>query len=311
VRTTVAAGMILSVPDQPSPLDRNRRVMSSRWTAAVVIAFSSLSFAGEGRAQRGGDGWRVAPVVGPPNGALVVVGGGDVGPDVVKRFIQLAGGVDAPIVIIPTAGGDSSGSYGQTCSCADLLRKSGAVNVRILHTYDRAVADADSFAAVIRRARGVWFPGGRQSRLADSYLGTQTERELHALLERGGVVGGTSAGASIQASYLVRGALSNDIVMSPGHERGFGFLRDVAIDQHVLTRHRLDDLPVVLAAHPELLGIGIDEGTALVVRGDRAEVIGRSRVFVYGGRDATDSGETYLSLPAGSRYDLAARRVVK
>lgn len=249
--------------------------------------------------------------VGPAHGALLVVGGGSIGPEIVGRFIDLAGGPDSPIVVIPTAGGEPDSAYTQSCRCADLLRRAGARHVAVLHTYDRKVADSDSFVAVLRTARGVWFPGGRQWRLADAYLGTRTERELHALLERGGVIGGTSAGASIQASYLVRGAVEgNTIVMAPGHENGFDFLHKVAVDQHVVVRHRLGDLPVVLQAHPDLLGIGIDEGTAILVRADTFQVLGRSRVFVYGGSDTPDADEPYVSLRAGDRYDLGHRHVL-
>jgi cyanophycinase len=247
--------------------------------------------------------------VSPERGSLVVVGGGRVGPEIVAEFLSLAGGKEAPIVVIPTAGGDTA--YTDACTCARLLRDAGATDVTVLHTYDPKVADSESFVAPIRRASAVWFPGGRQWRLADAYLGTRTERELHALLARGGVIGGSSAGASIQASYLVRGAPEgNTIMMSPGHEKGFGFLRDVAVDQHVLARNRLNDLPVVLAKHPQLLGIGIDEGTAIVVQQDTFAVVGVSTVFVYGGRDATDSGRVYRALTAGDRYDLRARRAL-
>jgi cyanophycinase len=176
----------------------------------------------------------------------------------------------------------------------------------------RAVAETDSFVAPIRRAKAVWFPGGRQWRLADSYLGTRTERELHALLARGGVIGGTSAGATILGSYLVRGApAGNSIMMSPGHEQGFAFLKNVGIDQHVLARGRLADLPTVLARYPDLLGIGIDEGTALVVQRDTAAVIGVSKVFVYGGKDAPDSAQVYRTLHPGDRYDLGRRTVIR
>ena len=250
--------------------------------------------------------------VGPERGSLVVVGGGSLGPEIIERFIELAGGKDAPIVVIPTAGGEADSTYGAACRCADQFRKAGATRVTVLHTYDHATADREEFAKTIRDARAVWFPGGRQWRLADSYLGTRTERELHALLERGGVIGGTSAGASIQASFLVRGAVEgNTIVMADDHAHGFGFLRGVAVDQHVVARNRLNDLPEVLKAHPDLLGIGIDEGTAIVVRGDQFEVLGRSRAFVYGGADHADAGAPYVSLRAGDRYDMASRRVVK
>lgn len=262
-------------------------------------AAASVAFAASAAAQ----------AVSPERGSLVVVGGGRIGPEILSRFFELAGGKDAPIVVIPTAGEDSV--YTQTCTCLNVLRNAGATNLTVLHTKDPKVADSDDFVAPLRNARGVWFPGGRQWRLADSYLGTHTERELRAVLERGGVIGGTSAGASIQASYLVRGAPEgNTIMMAPGHEKGFGYLRDVAVDQHVLARNRLNDLPTVLARHPSLLGIGIDEGTAIVVRRDTAEVLGASKVFIYGGRDGTDDGKPYLTLTPGTKYDLGARRRV-
>lgn len=262
-------------------------------------------------AGRDDDGGPSETRVGPAHGSLIVIGGGQIGPEIIGRFLQLAGGKDAPIVVIPTAGGEGDSAYGPACRCAEFLRRAGATQVTVLHTYDRRVADSEEFAHVIREARAVFFPGGRQWRLADSYLGTRTERELHALLDRGGVIAGTSAGASIQASYLVRGAIEgNTVLMSPGHEQGFSFLRHVAVDQHVVVRNRLNDLPEILRAHPDLLGIGIDEGTAIVVRGDEFDVLGRSRAFVYGGTDATDAGAPYVALKAGDRYDLAARRVI-
>lgn len=246
-----------------------------------------------------------AEVRGPERGALVIAGGGRLGPEIWGRFLELAGGPNAPIVVIPTAGGDST--YGPLWAGLDVLREAGARNLTVLHTYDPAVADTEEFVAPLRQARGVWFPGGRQWRLADAYLETRTHRELRALLERGGVVGGTSAGASILASYLVRGApQGNHIVMSPGHERGFGLLSNTAIDQHLLARRRERDLLQVLGAHPHLLGIGLDEGTAIVVRGDRFEVIGASRVAVYDA--AGDDGEAdFYFLDPGAVFDLRTR----
>ncbi|HEY3287469.1 MAG TPA: serine hydrolase [Gemmatimonadaceae bacterium] len=246
--------------------------------------------------------------VGPATGSLVVVGGGNMGPEILQRFVALAGGPDAPIVVIPTAGEDSV--YPADWRGLAGLRAAGATNLTVLHTMDRRLAESDSFVAPIRAARGVWFPGGRQWRLVDAYLGTRTERELRAVLGRGGVIGGTSAGASILSSYLVRGARSgNNIMMAKGYEQGFGCLRNTAIDQHVVARNRQNDLQQVVTAHPELLGIGLDEGTALVVQGDRGEIIGRGKAFVHNGRDANDPGYPYLTLLPGDEYDLASRRV--
>ncbi|HEX7025543.1 MAG TPA: Type 1 glutamine amidotransferase-like domain-containing protein [Gemmatimonadales bacterium] len=248
-------------------------------------------------------------VVGPPRGTVVVVGGGAIGPEVYSRFIAAAGGPDALIIDVPTAGGDST--YPADWRGADALRKAGARNVRILHTIYRNVANSDSFVAPLATAGGVWFEGGRQWHLVDSYAGTRTEAAFHEVLARGGVVGGSSAGASILSSYLLRGARSgNAIIMAPGYEKGFGFLRGTAIDQHVVARERLKDLADSLVpAHPELLAISEDEGTAWVVRGDTAEIVGRNKAFAYNGK-AGDPGKPFLTLFPGDRYNLATREVI-
>lgn len=248
-----------------------------------------------------------ATVAGPPAGTLVIVGGGRVGPEITERFIALAGGHDARIVVMPGAGTEES--FPADWGGSRAFRDAGVRSVTVLHTRSRAEANSERFAARLRDATAVWIPGGRQWRLADVYLGTRTLRELHALLDRGGVIGGTSAGASIQASYMVRGAVEgNTIMMAPGHEEGFGFLRDAAIDQHLTARNRQEDMLAVVARYPRLLGIGIDESTALVVRGDRAEVIGSGRVAFYNTRDA--NGRRYYFLRAGDVFDLAARRTL-
>ena len=250
-----------------------------------------------------------AAAVPPVEGHLVIAGGGQLGPEITGRFLALAGGPDAPIVVIPTAGEDSV--YPADWSGLAILRNQGAHNLVVRHTRDRRVAESDSFVAPIRTARGVWFPGGRQWRLVDSYGGTRTERELHALLARGGVIGGTSAGASIQASFMVRGAREgNTIMMAPGYERGFGFIRGVAVDQHVSARNRQLDLQQVVKAHPDLLGLGLDEGTAIVVAGTLAEVVGRGRLFVHNGREPAADSLPYVTLGAGETLDLASRRRV-
>src|SRR5690606_37632628 len=174
-------------------------------------------------------------------GTLVVAGGGRLGPEIMNRFVELAGGANARIVVIPTAG--EQDDFPADWGGAETLRTAGAREVTVLHTRDPRVADTEDFVAPLRHATGVWIPGGRQWRLADAYLGTRTLEELNALLARGGVIGGTSAGASIQASYMVRGAVEgNTIVMAPGHEEGFGFLRNAAVDQHLIARGREEDM---------------------------------------------------------------------
>jgi cyanophycinase len=248
--------------------------------------------------------------VGPAHGTIIVVGGGQIGPEVLSRFIAAAGGPDALIIDVPTAGGDSV--YPANWRGANALKRAGARNVVVLHTIDRKVADSDSFTAILKKAGGVWFEGGRQWHLVDSYSGTKTEAGFHQVLAKGGVVGGSSAGASILSSYMLRGARSgNAIIMAPGYEKGFGFLRGMAIDQHVVARERLRDLAdSLLPAHPELLGISEDEGTAWIVQGDSAEIVGRNKAFVYGGKE-NDPEKPFLTLFPGDKYDLAGRRVIR
>jgi cyanophycinase len=278
----VAVAVTTSIEQSQAMTSRDLRHQDVRVTtlciALIVLALPGCGATRQGPPLRG-------PVVasGPTSGSLVIAGGGNLrGTGIVERFLELAGGPSAPIVVIPTADGDSS--YTEEWAGLEILREAGANQITILHTYDPEVANTDAFVAPLRAAKGVWFSGGRQWRLADAYLDTRTQDELVRLLARGGVIGGSSAGASIQASFLVRGAKEgNHIVMSAEHPRGFGFLQNTAIDQHLLVRRRERDLLQVLAIHPELLGIGIDESTAIVVQGNAFEVIGRSRVAVYDG----------------------------
>ena len=246
--------------------------------------------------------------LGPANGSLVIVGGGGMPKVIFDRFFEAAGGRDAKIVVVPTAGTDAD--YDESTSSVKMFKRAGATNVHLLHTHDPKVADSDEFVAVLSDAKAVWFGGGRQWRLADAYLGTKTEVAFHDVLKRCGVIGGSSAGATIQASYLVRGAPEgNHIMMAPGHERGFGYIRNCAIDQHLLARKRENDMLPVIRKHPHLLGIGIDESTALFVHGNTAEVIGKSKVLFYDIALEKRVGEKfYTTLGPGERYDLKTRR---
>ena len=250
--------------------------------------------------------------VGPPRGSLVIVGGGQLGPEIVKRFVALAGGQDAEVVVIPTAAendADGNDPVDVKRTAARFAREFGFKNVAVVHTRDRAEADSEAFVAPLKKARAVWFDGGRQWRIVDAFAGTRTQREIEAVLARGGVIGGSSAGATIQGSYLVRGAREgNMIMMAKGYEVGFGYLRGVAIDQHILPRKRADDMVQVIDAHAELLGLGIDESTAVVVEGDRFEVIGRGVVGIYDGKE--HDGKRYYFLAPGERFDLKGRRRV-
>jgi cyanophycinase len=246
-----------------------------------------------------------AQEIGPAKGSLLIVGGGLRDQAIVKRFLDLAGGDDAPIVVIPTAGEDED--YGDYWSGLRQFKEAGATRLKVLHTRDRKQADTEAFAAPLREARGVWFPGGRHWRLADSYLNTRTHAELRAVLQRGGVVGGTSAGATILGSFMVRGDTKGNTIMVGDHVEGFGLLKNVTIDQHLLRRNRQFDLLPVIEARPELLGIGIDEDTAIAVRGDSFEVIGNGYVAIYDQTRRLDTGGRFYFLAPGDRYNMKTR----
>ncbi len=242
--------------------------------------------------------------IGPANGSLVIVGGG-ITEEILNRFVELAGGDEARFVVIPTAiGGENTERFGR--GFANRLEAMGA-QATVLHTADPEEADRDDFVAPLRQATGVWFTGGRQWRLVDAYAGTKTETELRAVLERGGVIGGSSAGATIQGSFLVRGDTRGNALMMGDHQVGFGYLKNSAIDQHVLARNRQFDMVEVIEAHPQLLGIGLDENTAIVVQGNEFQVVGDSYVAIYDHERMSDD-EQFFFLGPGDRFDLQARR---
>ena len=251
-----------------------------------------------------------AAVHGPDKGRLVIVGGNMQDPAIVKRFIDLAGGPDAPIVIIPTAG-EADDDYDQYWSGLKQWRENGAKNLTLIHTRDRKVADSEAFVTPIRSARGVFFGGGRQWRLADAYLNTLTHKELAALLNRGGVIGGSSAGASILASFMVRGDTKSNEQMIGDHTVGLGFLKNAAIDQHLLRRNRQFDMLEVIDKHPELLGIGLDEDTAIVVEGDEFNVIGRSYAVIYSNKPVAGATGRFYFMGAGDRFDMKNRKATR
>jgi cyanophycinase len=243
------------------------------------------------------------------SGSLVIVGGGGMPEEVTRKFIELAGGPDELIVVLPTADGNESprgrGNEGR------FFERAGAKNVKALRQHTRAEVESTEFIETLSKAKGVWFGGGRQWRFVDAYAGTNAEQLLHDVLRRGGVVGGSSAGATIQGQYLVRGSvLGNTEMMAEGYERGLGFLPGAAIDQHFSQRKRQPDMTAVMQRFPQLLGIGIDESTALVVCGQTAEVLGAGKAYLYDYRSGPPACEPdFTTVEAGGRYDLVERKV--
>jgi len=256
---------------------------------------------------------------GPKNGTLLIVGGAASNFFYIE-FMNLVGGEDEPIVVIPTAGTSEVISQENLDRFKNNFIKRGFKNVTVLHTHNREEADTDEFTKSLKNAKGVWFSGGRQWRLADSYLNTKTHKAFKALLDRGGIIAGSSAGATIQGSYLARGDTKTNTIMMGDHEEGLNFLTNVAIDQHLLARNRQFDMFEIINNRPELLGIGLDEDTGIIVKGDTFKVIGKSYVAIYDGTRWSTDKNKIIKLPKGSRdfyflrkgdkYDLINRKII-
>ena len=256
---------------------------------------------------------------GPERGTLLIDGGGAT-PVVVKEFVRLAGGPDARIVVIPT--GASSLRFGPKLVILDpdwprdrkewheydahLKDWFGVSRVTILHTRDRAIADSDAFVEPLRHATGVFLSAGNAGRHAAAYRATRTQKELEGVLHRGGVILGSSAGAIVQGSFMVRGRPDKPLLMAKGSTEGFGFLRNVAINPHLSSAKRDNELVNVCDEYPHILGIGIDDDAALLVRRNEFNVVGSGRAAIYDNQ-RHESGWYYWLNP-GDRFDLASWR---
>lgn len=237
-------------------------------------------------------------------------------------FYDLAGGKSAKLVIIPTAFDENSINYDPEFK---ILKRQftarGFDSIQFMHTRDTLVANSAEFVQPLKTATAVWLTGGRQWRTADAYLNTKTHLELKNVLKRGGIIGGHSAGASIQGSYLARGGRdvegNNKIISNP--EIGFGFVTNTAFDQHHLARNRQYDMFDLLKIRPELLGVGIDEDTGILVQGNEFQVIGNKYVSIYDNTywspyfneiDTLETGKNkFYLLKNGDKYNLKERRV--
>jgi cyanophycinase len=304
----------LALAESPTRAARTIEVKSGE-----VADFTALRRMAAGRAQ-GAFPLEEPGVPEVENGTLVIIGGGGLPVAAMRRFIEAAGGPDALIVVLPTA--DPSPTSGEAEK--RVFGEAGARNVVVHAARTLEEVDCPESLDLLRRAGGIWFGGGRQWRFVDTYENTKAHAAMLEMLHRGGVIGGSSAGATIQGEYLCRGnPLGNADIMSEGYERGLGFLPGTAIDQHFAQRNRFADMTALMRTYPQFLGIGIDETTALIVRGHVGEVVGRGSVHFYdyrerpdgessrdGADDADGDQHDYVSVHPGGRFDLKARRVL-
>ncbi|MBE7170797.1 MAG: cyanophycinase [Williamsia sp.] len=293
----------------------------------LIISLFTIAFVGYGAyAQQSPITVQKSPTRhGPEKGSLIIIGGGGSTPAIWAKFLELAGGKEkANILVVTTASGDSAEFSEGTMRA--VKRATGVENVHILHTGDLTVANSEKFIEPIKKATAIFFDGGRQWRPADSYLNTLTHQAFKDLLDRGGVIAGTSAGASIQGSFLWRGDTSGPEVLVGDHTQGLGFLKNSVIDQHLLTRNRQFDLVDFIRHTPELIGIGLEQATAVLVQRDTLEVIGKAYVAIYDYNTITGNGVKHVAgdrenftasngpfffLHEGQKYDLAARKVIE
>jgi cyanophycinase len=273
--------------------------------AWAALAAASSSLVGQAR-------------TGEARGALVLTGG-DFGAGVVERFVQLAGGPDVSVVYIPSASSGIRLSSGFTWIPPELPDATddtpqfedalaaffGVRNVTVLHSRERRVWDSDPFAAAIRRADAVWISSGNAGRLASFMLDTRSHRALEDLLAAGKPLGGNSAGAIIAGTFIVRGRPDKPVLMARDNTSGLGLVPGVAINPHLTEARREDELVQVIDAHPELLGIGLDEKAAIVVTRGGFEVIGQGRVAIYD--DQRHERGWYYYLCPGALFDLRTR----
>ena len=256
--------------------------------------------------------------VGPANGWLVLDGGGiDRENEAGHKFAALAGGINARVVVVVTPidldvlTPDFFTKYRQVWET-----EYGVPNVTFMDARDRLVADTEEFVAPLRKATGVWICGGHLTNLVKAYLNTKIVGEIEAVAVRGGVVGGASAGAMIQGSFLISVTKSpggvrfsrTGMFLDPAKLVGFGILKDTAVYPHLSARKAQKDVAEVIAHYPELLGIGIDERTFIIVHNDQFEVMGAGHIEVFDAK--TPSGKKGISLFPGQRFDLKKRTVI-
>jgi cyanophycinase len=271
------------------PTPRGRRAASFSGMIAVCIAVAFASVPGARAAEPASSG--------ESSGALIIIGGRTL-PAFRDRFLELAGGKKARIVVIPTA--NAKADQGTMLATYLFFKSQDVKSVEIVHTRDRAKAGDHDFIKPLTEATGVWLMGGDQSRLTGVYHGTAVEKELKKVLARGGVVAGTSAGAAVMSALMITGGTDSASVGD-----GFGLISGVVVDQHFWNRRRLNRLLGVLAKHPECPGIGIDEETALVVQGQTATVMGNGNVRACLCEHGTLPASIQV-LKDGEKLDLAA-----
>lgn len=266
---------------------RRPRVRGAFWVTALLAATFAGVFARE-RILQLADRWDgVQPVMDRSAGTLFIAGGGQLSVNLKREFLQLAGDDQAQIVVIPGCSVPPSGLQ----EYIDDWRLLGAPSVSVLHAESRTLADEPAFSTALESATGVWLSGGAQTWFSAWYRGTKVEQRLNEVLQRGGVIGGTSAGASAMSQVMMAGGRGEPVC-----GKGLALFPEAIIDQHFLKRNRVTRMMKLLDQYPDLIGFGVDEGTALIVERARGRLIVRGNSYVMAYVPKTTIGEPRLEV---------------
>lgn len=240
-----------------------------------------------------------APAAPAPKGHLLIVGGNGTTPDILERAVKAAGGANARLVIFPQASElPESGP-----ESAKTWAEAGIARATIGDPKDPAAA-----IAAIREATFIWFPGGDQVKLMKAFAGTGIAEAIQARYREGALVGGTSAGAAVMSRVMITGDaydLQSITAAKTDTAPGLGLFPEAIVDQHFLKRQRSNRLVSLVLDHPDLVGIGIDEATAIFVSGRSFEVLGKSSVVVIDARKATVDKAPAGQLATGRRLSMS------
>lgn len=235
-------------------------------------------------------------------GTVILGGGGTLDEEVYEEFIERAGGKSARIVLIPSAYPYDDLNHLRRAFGG--WRNYNITSFNFLHTDDPDVADSAKFTKVLEQATGVWIAGGAQGRLTYRYGERRVETLIRDVVARGGVAGGTSAGASVMSALMIRYGSPTEAVV----DRGFGIASQLVIDQHFSERGRFPRLLGVLEDNPGYLGIGIDENTAAIIQGNHVRVIGEGKTTLCIGPRRSGEGTTIHRLKGGDEVELFVSR---
>jgi cyanophycinase len=230
-------------------------------------------------------------------GAVMIIGGGPTPTEIYEAFFALAGGTESHLIHIPTATDRFEAITDKQDYYSEWTQRP-AKSFQFLHTRSRYEAETATFAEPLARASGVWIGGGDQNNLSRIYGHTPVLAGLYDVVRRGGVVAGTSSGASIMSEIMISDETEHGL--SVGY--GFAMCRDTLVDCHFTERGRLPRMLRFVQSYPRYAGIGVDEKTALILQGERATVIGQGRAWFF--YTASDGKLQSMSLASGNAEQL-------